>query len=245
MLGRLHPLPKLALCLIWIGASVLVFDLRFQLLTLALAMTLLWAVERVPLWKLLALMVPFALFGFGFLTTSLLFNTESGFALRIAREQGAAVPDAAPGLALFARTLACGMVSALFALTTDPGQLVRSLMTHLRLPAPAGFALMQAMHLVPDLGREMQMMRMVRAMQQARPIRRIPQPAEVMALTIPLLAFAIRRATRASIAMETRGLRPHRPRSQLKPLPIRGLDIIAFGLGSVVLAILISLHRPG
>lgn len=80
------------------GASVLVFDLRFQLLTLALAMTLLWAVERVPLWKLLALMVPFALFGFGFLTTSLLFNTESGFALRIAREQGAAVPDAAPGL---------------------------------------------------------------------------------------------------------------------------------------------------
>ena len=157
----------------------------------------------------------------------------------------AAVPDAAPGLALFARTLACGMVSALFALTTDPGQLVRSLMTHLRLPAPAGFALMQAMHLVPDLGREMQMMRMVRAMQQARPIRRIPQPAEVMALTIPLLAFAIRRATRASIAMEARGLRPHRPRSQLKPLPIRGLDIIAFGLGSVVLAILISLHRPG
>lgn len=50
------------------------------------------------------------------------------------------------------------------------------------------------MHLVPDLGREMQMMRMVRAMQQARPIRRIPQPAEVMALTIPLLAFAIRSA---------------------------------------------------
>ncbi|MDO9526699.1 MAG: energy-coupling factor transporter transmembrane component T [Gemmobacter sp.] len=241
MIGRLHPLPKLALCLIWIGASVLVFDLRFQLLTLALALALLWAVERVPLWKLLALMIPFALFGFGFLTTSVLFNQESGFALQMAHEQGAASPDFSPGLVLFARTLACGMVSALFALTTDPGQLVRSLMTHLRLPAPVGFALMQAMHLVPDLGREMQTMRMARAMQQRRPMRRIPRPGEVMALTIPLLAFAIRRASRAAIAMEAKGLRPHHPRSQMKTTPIRAGDTAVLGFGLAILATLITL----
>ncbi len=241
MLSRMHPLPKLALCLIWIVASVLVFDLRFQLLTLTLTLTLLWAVERMPLWKLLALMIPFSLFGFGFLTTSLLFNAESGFALHIAREQGAAVPDVSPGLVLFARTLACGMVSSLFALTTDPGQLVRALMTHLRLPAPVGFALMQAMHLVPDLGRELQTMRMARAMQQGRAMRRIARPAEVMVLTIPLLAFAIRRATRAAIAMEARGLRQHPPRSQMKTRPIRPADIAVFGFGLATMAMLITL----
>lgn len=245
MRPTLHPLPKLALCLIWIGASVLVFDLRFQLLTWALAALLLWRGARVPLWKLLALSVPFALFGFGFLTTSLLFNAESGFAVQMAREQGAVQPDVSPGLVLFFRTLACGMVSALFALTTDPGQLVRALMTHLRLPAPFGFALMQAMHLVPDLGRELQTLRMARAIQQGRPLRRLPRPTELMALTIPLLAFAIRRAGRAAIAMEAKGLRPGHPRSQMHSLPLRATDLILFGLGLAVLAAVLLLLRQG
>lgn len=239
MLSTLHPLPKLALCLIWIAASVLVFDLRFQLLTLTLAFGLLWGVERVALWKLLALMVPFALFGFGFLTTSVLFNKESGFALQMAQEGVMAAPDISPGLVLFTRALACGMVSALFALTTDPGQLVPALMVHLRLPASVGFALMQAMHLVPDLGREMQVLRMARAMRLGRAVRRVPGPGEVMGLTIPLLAFAIRRATRAALAMEARGLRPGAPRSQRETQRFRVMDGVAFGLGiGVLLAVL-------
>lgn len=235
MLSILHPLPKLALCLIWIGASVLVFDLRFQLLTLALAFGLLWGVERVALWKLLALMVPFALFGFGFLTTSVLFNTESGFALQMAQEGVMATPDISPGLVLFTRALACGMVSALFALTTDPGQLVRALMVHLRLPPAVGFALMQAMHLVPDLGRELQVLRMARAMRLGRAVRRVPGLGEVMGLTIPLLAFAIRRATRAALAMEARGLRSGAPRSQRLRQRFRVVDGVAFALGIAVL----------
>ncbi|TGD62391.1 energy-coupling factor transporter transmembrane protein EcfT [Tabrizicola sp. WMC-M-20] len=239
MLSTLHPLPKLALCLIWIGASVLVFDLRFQLLTLTLAFGLLWGVQRVALLKLLALMVPFALFGFGFLTTSVLFNKESGFALQMAQEGVMAAPDISPGLVLFTRALACGMVSALFALTTDPGQLVRALMVYLRLPASVGFALMQAMHLVPDLGREMQVLRMARAMRLGRAVRRVPGPGEVMGLTIPLLAFAIRRATRAALAMEARGLRPGAPRSQRETQRFRVMDGVAFGLGvGVLLAVL-------
>lgn len=240
MLSRMHPLPKLALCLVWIGASLLVFDLRFQLLALGLAIALLWGVERVALWKLLALMIPFALFGFGFLTTSVLFQRESGFAVQMAREQGAVQPDLSPGLVLFARVLACGMISALFALTTDAGRLVRALMQHLRLPAPVGFAIMQAMHLVPDLGREMQSLRMARAMRQGRALRRIPRPGEVLALVIPLLAFAIRRATRAAIAMEARGLHPARPRSQLPQPGVSRPDIVASVLG--LLALIAALH---
>ena len=239
MLSHLHPLPKLALCLIWIGASVLVFDLHFQLLTLALAFGLLWGVERVALWKLLALMVPFALFGFGFLTTSVLFNRESGFALQMAQEGVMATPDISPGLVLFTRALACGMVSALFALTTDPGGLVRALMVHLRLPASVGFALMQAMHLVPDLGREVQVLRMARAMRLGKTVRRVPGPGEVMGLTIPLLAFAIRRATRAAIAMEARGLRPGAPRSQRLTQRFRVVDGVVFGLGLGLLGVVL------
>lgn len=241
MLSRLHPLPKLALCLIWIGASLLVFDLQFQLAALALAFFLLWGVERIALWKLLALMVPFALFGFGFLTTSVLFQRDSGYAVQMAREQGALKADLSPGLVLFTRVLACGMISALFALTTDAGRLVRALMHHLRLPAPVGFAILQAMHLVPDLCREMQSLRMARAMRQGQGLRRIPRPNELMALVIPLLAFAIRRATRAAIAMEARGLHSGSRRSQLPQPGMTPLDFVASACGLLILFIVLHL----
>lgn len=135
MLRSFHPLLKLTLCLAWIIASLVVFRLSFQVALFAAATLLLIADARVPPLRVLLLMVPFALFGFGFFTTSVLFRAESGFALQMAQEQGG-TPDVAPGIVLFFRVLACGMASAVFALTTDPGQLVRALMQHLRLPPP-------------------------------------------------------------------------------------------------------------
>jgi energy-coupling factor transport system permease protein len=241
MLSRIHPLPKLGLCLIWICAALLVFDLRFQLVALALAVGLLWGVERVALWKLLVLMVPFALFGFGFLTTSILFDRSSGFAVQMAREQGSTMPDFYPGVVLFCRVLACGMISALFALTTDPGRLVRALMLHLRLPAAIGLALLQAMHLIPDLGREMQSLRMARVMREGGKLGSIPGPREAFALAIPLLAFAIRRASRAAIAMEARGFQPGRARSQLPQPAMTSSDLaVSFGGIFILAAILLA-----
>lgn len=245
MLTALHPLPKLGLCLAWIVASLLVFDLRFQLAAYGLAFALLWGLARVPLWKLLALTLPFALFGMGFLTTSVLFHRESGFAVQMAQEQGALRPDLSPGLVLFARVLACGMVSALFVLTTDAGRLVRALMLHMRLPAPIGLALLQAMHMAPDLARELQVLRMARAMRLGHPLRRIPRPGEVVALAVPLLAHAIRRATRAATAMESRGLAPGQRRSQLPQPPATRADLAATLLGAAALVVLLALCRTG
>lgn len=244
MLRGFHPLPKLALCLAWIVASLIVFRLSFQVGLFVAATLLLLLDARVPPRRVLLLMVPFALFGFGFLTTSVLFRAESGFALQMAREQGAA-PDVAPGLVLFFRVLACGMVSAVFALTTDPGQFVRALMQHMRLPAPLGFALMQSMHLVPDLRAEMLQLRMARAIRLGRPLRRVPAPGEAFALAIPLLAYAIRRATRAALSFEARGLQPGRARTHLPQPPIRRRDWVLLGVGGGVLALVLAVLPPG
>lgn len=232
MLKVFHPLPKLALCMAWIIASLIVFRLSFQVALFAVAALLLLADARVPPRKLLLLTVPFALFGFGFLTTSVLFRAEAGFAATMAREQGGA-PGATAGLVLFFRVLACGMTSAMFALTTDPGQFVRALMQHLRLPAPMGFALLQAMHMVPDLREELLQLRMARAMRMDRPLRRICPPGEAVALSIPLLAHAIRRASRAALSFEARGLKPGGARSFLPQPAPRQSDwaLLAAGLG--------------
>jgi energy-coupling factor transport system permease protein len=234
MLTRFHPLAKFALCLLYITASLLVFRLSFQIALFAAAALILLVDARIPPGKLLLLMVPFALFGLGFFTTSVLFRAESGFALQMAREQGG-VPEVAPGLVLFFRVLACGMTSAVFALTTDPGQFVRSLMQHLRLPAPVGFALMQAMHMVPDLRTEMLQMRMARSIRLGRRLRRFPTPGEVFSLAIPLLAYAIRRATRAALSFEARGLHESRGRSHLPQPPVTRSDWLIFSLGTFVL----------
>ena len=235
MLSRLHPLPKLVVCLAWITASILVFDLWFQIATVCLAAVALIMLERRSPLLVLALMVPFALFGFGFLTTSVLFRQDADFALLMAREQAFASPAVSAGLVLFFRAIACGMVSALFALTTDPATLVRSLMIHWRLPASFGFALLQTLQLVPDLAREAQQIRLARAMRRGRSPRRIPGPVEAISLIVPLLAYAIRRAGRSAIAMEARGLSRNGRRTYLDTPALRRRDRVFVGCSLTLL----------
>ena len=233
MLSGLHPLPKLVVCLLWILASILIFDLGFQLVTIGLAAGALIVLERRSPVFVLLLMVPFALFGFGFFTTSVLFREDSAFALQMANETPFGAPAVSAGLILFCRAIACGMVSALFALTTDPGALIKALMVHWRLPPSIGFALFQALNLVPDLGREAQQVRLARAMRTGRPPRRIPGPVELFSLIVPLLAYAIRRAGRSALAMEARGLAPGRARTVMNAPVLRRRDagfVIASGL---------------
>lgn len=242
MLTSLNPLAKLAVCCIWLVAAVLVFDPRFQLAAILVPALALVVLQRTSPLVLLALMVPFALFGFGFLTTSLLFRQESDFAVRMAGESLFSSPEFSAGITLFLRALACGMISVFFALTTDPGLFVRALMQHVRLPPRIGYSLFAAMQLVPDLAGEAQQMRLARAMKSGGRLRRIPSPFELMSLVIPLLAFAIRRAGRTAIAMEARGLSPDAPRTVMNAPEFHGRDavfvavaIAALGLCGVVM----------
>jgi energy-coupling factor transport system permease protein len=237
MLKALHPLSKLLVCAMGLVASVLVFDARFQIALIVLTGFSLIVLNRTSPLLLLALMVPFCLFGFGFLTTSLFFRQDSDFAARMASEALLSSPAFSAGLTLFLRAIACGMISVFFALTTEPGSLVRALMVHARLPPRIGYSLFAAMLLVPDLASEAQQMRIARAMKTGRRVRRVPGPSEIMSLLIPLLAYSIRRAGRTAIALEARGLAPDGPRTVMNA-PQFGLSDIAFtvtALGAIAL----------
>jgi energy-coupling factor transport system permease protein len=137
------------------------------------------------------------------------------------------------------------MISAFFALTTDPGAFIRSLMAYGGLSPRIGYSLFAAMQLVPDLGSEAQQMRFARAMKSGRRIRRIPGPIEIMSLVIPLLAFAIRRAGRTAIAMEARGLSPNGHRTIMNVPPFRRRDIVFIALAFGILASCAILLIPG
>jgi energy-coupling factor transport system permease protein len=244
MLSTLHPLPKLVVCFVWIAASILIFDARFQLATIALAALALVVLERKSPLLVLALMLPFALFGFGFLTTSVLFREESDFAQRMARETPFGSAAFSAGIVLFLRAIACGMVSALFALTTDPGKLIKALMVNWRLSPRIGYSLFSALQLVPDLGAEAQQIRLARAMKRGRPPRRIPGPVETASLVIPLLAYAIRRASRAAIAMEARGLTADRPRTVVGAPELHRRDLVFAVVALILLGLFVLSVRP-
>lgn len=243
MLSRLHPLAKIAVCLVWLAASILVFDARFQLATIAVSAAALIVLERRSPLTVLALMVPFALFGFGFLTTSVLFRQESGFALQMAGETPFGGEAVSAGIVLFLRAVACGMVSALFALTTDPGAFIKSLMADCRLSPRIGFSLFSAFQLVPDLAAQAQQIRLARAMRRGRPPRRIPGPLEAASLVVPLLAYAIRRAGRAAIAMEARGLGAAGARTVIGAPRWRLADLVFILTALTLLALLITALR--
>ena len=237
MLRALNPLSKLLVCAVGLVASVLVFDARFQIALIALTGLSLVVLNRTSPLLLLALMVPFCLFGFGFLTTSLLFRQDSDFAIRVAGEALLTSPAFSAGLTLFLRAIACGMISVFFALTTDPGSLVRALMVHARLPPRIGYSLFAAMLIVPDLASEAQQMRIARTMKMGRRIRRVPGPAEIMGLVIPLLAYSIRRAGRTAIALEARGLSPVGPRTVLNAPSFKRSDAVFMIVAIVVITL--------
>jgi energy-coupling factor transport system permease protein len=107
MLSALHPLPKLIVCLVWLAASIAVFDPRFQAGIIALAALTLILIERRSPLLVLALMIPFALFGFGFLTTATLFREESDFATRMAAETPFGSPAFSASPAAWSRPFSC------------------------------------------------------------------------------------------------------------------------------------------
>jgi energy-coupling factor transport system permease protein len=236
VLRSINPLSKLFVCLLWLVAAVLVFDAGFQIATIAVIALVLIIVNRTSPVTILAVMAPFALFGFGMLTTTLVFRQDSPFAARIAGAALFTSPAASAGVTLFLRTIACGMISALFSFTTDPGVFVRALMGYCGLSPRVGHALFATMQLVPDLASEAQQMRLARAMKSGRPATAVPGPREAVSLVIPLLAYAIRRAVRTSIAMEARGLSPG-PRTIMNIPPFTRRDgvFVLVAIGTIVL----------
>jgi energy-coupling factor transport system permease protein len=234
MLRTIHPLVKLVVCLIWIATCIAIFDLRFQTATILIVAAALVLLDRMSPIRVLVIMIPFALFGFGFLTTNLVFREEADFAAHVAERTVLSSSAVSAGFTLFARAIAIGMVSALFALTTDPGAFVRALMARWRLGPRVGYALFAVLQIVPDLVAEARQIRVARAMKRGRSPRRVPGPMEMLSLAIPLLAYAIRRANRAAIAMEARGLGSGMPRTIVRVPQLRIRDAEFIG-GAMVL----------
>lgn len=236
MLRGAHPFATLGLCLAWVGAASLILDPYFLGASLGLAVLLLLGPAGVALRAVGLAAIPFALFGFGFLTTAILFREDGGYVAALSAEAALASDAARAGVSLFLRAMACGMISFLFAATTDPGALARAAMAQAGLPARYGYALFATLNAAPEMAADLRSLRRARAMRQGRAPRRLMGPGEAAGIAIPLLAAAIRRASDTAVAMEARGLaRDGRPRVLGAP-PWRGSDTGLVAAGGLALA---------
>ncbi len=191
-LHRLNPLTKLAGCLV---AAVVVSTASEPVtpaVVAVLGLTVTRLVGRVP-WSLVLRPMMFgAVAASGVFWTYSVFYAGSG-------------PAWVYGATMAARLLAILSASALFVLTTDPSQLVRSLIHQAHVSPRIAYSIFVAYRFVPLLEIEFDT---IRAAHQLRggvgrygPIERI---REVIGYAIPLLASAVRRGERVALAMESR-----------------------------------------
>ncbi|MCI0431998.1 MAG: energy-coupling factor transporter transmembrane protein EcfT [Rhodospirillales bacterium] len=240
-LRRLNPLSKLAAAFLYIAAATLVFDAAFQLLLLTVVAIALMALERVGPLALLKVLLPFALVGFGYLWANLLFpESAATYAESLAAGTLVRNPAVNAGATLFLRALCFGLISYGFVRSTDPADFVRALMQHARLPAFIGFSVFSALQFLPYLRDDIRQIRLARTMRAPGPAPRWTQLRAVADLAIPLLASTVRKASRAAISMEARGLHHPMARTSLRPSVFAWADG-AFLLSSLLLIVLVWL----
>lgn len=137
------------------------------------------------------------------------------------------------GIAIGLRGLAIGALSVVFVRTTDPTQLVVSLIRNGRLPFRIGYALLAAYRFLPFFGEEVQRVRLAQRVRGELAAQGPLAGARAAARSlVPLLAEAVRRASRTAIAMDARGFGSTSRRTYLRETPITAADL-AFALACI------------
>jgi energy-coupling factor transport system permease protein len=238
MLTGLDPLAKLGVALVYVGFATLNQDLGSLLSVSALMIVLLLVAERMPLRALLWATAPFAFFA----------ATSSWIYALAPDPTHARVPGAGWGVAAIvsSRTIAMGLVSVLFAWTTEPADLARALAHRLRLPGRFVHGALAATQFLPGLAEEARMARLVARASLPRPVSRLRLVLAGLGpgLLLTLLAGAIRRAGTAALAMELRGASLPGPHSAWRVPRFKARDLVFVAVALAVLAA-IGLLPPG
>jgi energy-coupling factor transport system permease protein len=190
-------------------------------------------------------LVPLGLVAVGFVWSNALFavTADAGGATWQLGPLRASEAGLLFGLAIGLRGFAIGALSLTFILTTDPTDLVVSLIRHGRLSYRVGYALLAGFRFLPFFAQEYEQVRLaqrVRGRTGGRPpLARVREPFVYL---LPLLSGAVRRAARIAVAMDARGFTAAGRRTYFRDVPLGWADLLfAFG----ALAVYASLFAAG
>lgn len=205
LLARINPAVKMVCSLMVMLFVSVVFDLWTLGAVTLCGTVIVIGPGRVRLRLLLRALLPFVLFGLGFLWMNAVLPRESGTVIASWGPVRVSAEGLLNGAAFFMRALAFGVWSTLFVVSTEPAGFVRSLMHQLRVSPRIAYSALAAYRYLPNLHLELEQIRAahrLRGMGESRGIHGKFQRA--YRYTIPLLAGALRRAARVAAAMEAR-----------------------------------------
>jgi energy-coupling factor transport system permease protein len=229
-LHRLNPLTKLGACFLAGGVVSTAGEPLTPIVVALAAIITTRAAGRVP-WRLIARPLAFgSLAGFGVFWTYSLFYGGSG-------------PGWAYGLTMAMRLLAILTASALFVLTTDPSQFVRSLIHQAHVSPRIAYSIFAGYRFVPLLEVEFATIRAAHQMRGGDTRPSLPgRIRQLVGYAIPLLVSAVRKGERVALAMESRGFGALPQRTYFRTTTLGRADF-AFGVCCLVLFALLVFAR--
>lgn len=229
-LARVNPITRAAVSSAYL--LVATFTSSIQLLTLwcICALAVVQGFTSITLRQLVRRIVPFALFGLGFVWMNLLFHRS-----------GDPAAGLRAGAVLFVRALVFGSVSLLFVQQMDQQLLADSLIRFVRLPPRLVYSIVIAFRIGPILRQERTEINLALGL---RGIPRTKRLRDRVAARITELAAvfvaAIRRANRIAIALEARGL-DNSARTYMHPPRLQNADLVFAVLAAIVMAASLTL----
>jgi energy-coupling factor transport system permease protein len=229
-LHGLNPLTKLAACLLAAAVVSTAGEPITPTLVTLLALGTTRFPGRVP-WHILLRPMMFGLVaGTGLFWTYTIFYAGPGDAWLY-------------GATMAARLLAILSASAMFVLTTDPSQFVRSLIHQLGVSPRIAYAVFTAYRFVPLLEIEFETIRAAHRMRGG--VGRggtLEWAREMLGYAIPLLASSVRKGEHVALAMESRGFGALPQRTYYRVTTLARADLW-FGLGCLAAFTLIFALR--
>jgi len=229
-LRRVDPSVKLATVLALSLALVLVIDpvtpALFLIATLVAALTL----GRVPARTIEGALVPLAIVGLGFVWSNAIFAASHEPPTWTLGPLRATESGLRFGIAIALRGLAVGILSLTFVWTTDPTDLVVSLIRHARLPFRIGYPLLAGYRFLPFFADEHAQVRLARRVRGSTPRGPLGAIREAGGELVTLLADATRRATRIAVAMDARAFASADRRTYYREVPLGTGEVVFVAL---------------
>jgi energy-coupling factor transport system permease protein len=236
LLFRLNPFIKIIILVL--VTVIITFDYMPYVpgIFLFTILTLTWIFGGIPLSRLLTILAPFLAVSLGFIIFTLL---STGLQVN-------AVPDVTIlnfgwsykniyiSLSLGLRILAIVSFSVSFVLTTNPVELIISLIKYFRLPYRIGYPVLAAYRFLPSIEEELQQIRFAHQVRGAHEEKGwLNKIAKLKLYPIPLLATAVRRGERVSNAMESRAFGAYPERTYYRQVQLTGADLTVLAVAVI------------
>ena len=179
-------------------------------------------------------LVPLTVLGVGFVWSNAVFAATQGPATWTIGPFHASESGLRFGLAIAIRGIAIGILSLTFVWTTDPTDLVVSLIRHTRLPFRIGYPLLAGYRFLPFFTDEYAQVRLARRVRGALPRGLLGRGREAVGELVTLLSDATRRATRIAIAMDARGFAAATERTYYREARLAWGDVV-FVIGAAIM----------